>query len=775
MNINISHRKAFAPIAICTVSVIFGMSISGMVVASETASLEEFTGAGTDEDPYIITNAEELQAMEEDLSASYVLAADINATETADWNKGEGFNPIGSNPDNPFKGSLDGRDHIIIGLSITRVSEDYVGLFGATKGAEMQSIYIRDANIIGKNHVGGGVGYFEGGEIRSMSVEGQIKGIRIVGGIAGTVYKGDLQSSRSTAHVIGSEYIGGVLGFLSTDSTVLGSASHGTIQSKDKGAGGLIGTPGTRSKEVRNSFSTAIVKGNTETGAVFGWVSDSFSPKFSEVYWDTKKSGIEEGIGTGPGSVTGLTTDQMTGPAAKENMEYLFVGTDFMPTDGYPVLEQHVQDVDVSVTNSLLSVEDTTDITVTLDLYDGSTTTATRTADYEIDGAASIENGTVVPSETGETDVSVSVNGKTDTATLDVRTPADISMADAQLDTPATLANTTASVSATLENDGGMPTSEHVTLTADGESIAAETVHVSGHSETRATFEWSVDEVGTYDVTIGARELGELTVLDRDVVSLRNVTALETVTPGETYDIVSTVENTADTAVSVPVSVGGDGRTVEDRIRVTPGESTHTFDATATEPAGRTIVNAVSLGATTRRANTTVLTPATFDVVDVDAPETADVGETITFSATVTNTGDIAGSTEITVNVAGAERRSEPVRLDGGEQREIDFAMTVETAGTVEYAVRTGEDSTSGSLSVQADADEQTTTAATGSETDSDDGTHVQDDTRRDEPIRTDSTSTTDKTHTAASGPGFGSVGALLAILGGGLLTARDH
>jgi len=535
-------------------------------------------------------------------------------------------------------------------------------------------------------------------------------------------------------------------------------------------------------KEVRESFSTATVKGGSEVGGLFGSVPGTYSPELSEIYWDTEQSGIEEGIGTGPGSVTGLTTEQMTGPAAKENMEYLFVGTNFMTTDGYPVLEQHVQNVDVSLTNSLVSVDDTTDINVTLDLYDGTSTTATKTSDYDLsDEIVTIENGTVTPSETGQTTISVAVNGKTANATLDVRTPADISMAEAQLDTSAILANTTATASATLENDGGLPGSDSLTLTADGETVATDTLHVGGHDETTATFSWSVGQAGTYDITLGDRNLGELTVLNNDSVTLRNVIAPKTVTPGGTYDVKAIFENTADTAVSVPVTYRGDEQTVDDRIRVGPSGTTHTFEVNASKPTGRTITHAVSFGETTRRTNTTILAPATFEVAALDVPETVDEGETVTVTATVRNTGDVSGSTEVVLGVGGDERPVETLSLDGGQTRAIDADVIADTTETLELTVDAGGDSLTESISIRADTGEQTTTAATDSTTSDEtgsSGTATTDGTPDNESTLIDSDSPPtvgESTTTTTSGPGFGVLVAMKALLSGVLLIARQY
>ena len=64
-------------------------------------------GDGSIGDPYQISNVIELQSMELDLNAHYILINDINASVTSTWNGGAGFMPVG-NETSGFAGSLDG-------------------------------------------------------------------------------------------------------------------------------------------------------------------------------------------------------------------------------------------------------------------------------------------------------------------------------------------------------------------------------------------------------------------------------------------------------------------------------------------------------------------------------------------------------------------------------------------------------------------------------------------------------------------------------------------
>jgi len=88
-------------------------------------------GEGTTTDPYIIQTLQDLQDIRDHSGTRkyYVLANDIDASETEEWNHNgsyyEGFLPLGV-----FKGSFEGNCHTISGLYINRPDGEYQGLFG---------------------------------------------------------------------------------------------------------------------------------------------------------------------------------------------------------------------------------------------------------------------------------------------------------------------------------------------------------------------------------------------------------------------------------------------------------------------------------------------------------------------------------------------------------------------------------------------------------------------------------------------------------------------
>jgi hypothetical protein len=101
------------------------------ILLSASYTLFSFSGngSGTEADPYQITTVEQLQEMNDDLDAHYILMNDIDASETREWNVGDhdddpetpdsatGFLPIGQytyeQPLKSFTGSLDGQEYSI--------------------------------------------------------------------------------------------------------------------------------------------------------------------------------------------------------------------------------------------------------------------------------------------------------------------------------------------------------------------------------------------------------------------------------------------------------------------------------------------------------------------------------------------------------------------------------------------------------------------------------------------------------------------------------------
>jgi len=268
------------------------------VIGSKTV-----VGAESGESSSVIEvgNLTQLQAMQGDLSAEYKLIRDIDASETETWNNGQGFNPIGDN-DVRFTGSFDGQNHTISNLSINRLDDYKVGLFGEIgAGGEVKNVGVINVNITGKEKVGGLVGKNSNGNISNSYSTGNVTGEDyFVGGLAG-INKGNISNSYSTGNVTGEDDVGGLVG-RNYNGNISNSYSTGNVTGEDDEVGGLVG---------------------------HNWDSN-----ISNSYWDKDSTGQSSSDGG-----NGLTTSEMQGSSASSNMNFEFTSTWSTVTGDYPELQ----------------------------------------------------------------------------------------------------------------------------------------------------------------------------------------------------------------------------------------------------------------------------------------------------------------------------------------------------------------------------------------------------------------------------------------------------
>ncbi|MCA9427681.1 MAG: peptidase A26, partial [Candidatus Omnitrophica bacterium] len=176
-----------------------------------------------------------------DLEAHYVLGNNIDASETASWNEGEGFRPVGTFGKS-FSGSLDGKGYQIQDLFINRPLSDNVGLFGYTEGATLDNVGIDGGSCSGDDYVGGLVG-------NNVSTR--------------------ISHCHSAIDVNGSDDIGGLIGGNRDDSGVSDCQSGGRVSGRRDIVGGLIGKNDDNSS-VLNCSSTASVSGRFDVGGLIG-------------------------------------------------------------------------------------------------------------------------------------------------------------------------------------------------------------------------------------------------------------------------------------------------------------------------------------------------------------------------------------------------------------------------------------------------------------------------------------------------------------------------
>jgi filamentous hemagglutinin family protein len=203
----------------------------------------------------LVNSLTDLQAINNFATQNFALNRNLDAKETAAWNSGAGFMPIGSGSN--FSGNFDGLGYSISNLTINRPGENDVGLFAGLAGPAFQpGIKVRNLSVLGATITGGfGTGIIAGGTGNC--------------GFCGSV---TLDNIFVSGTVNGTGNVGGLLGGSGTTTIVRNSGSAADIVGTGNRIGGLIG--GAYQANVTQSFATGSVTGGAnseDVGGLIGW------------------------------------------------------------------------------------------------------------------------------------------------------------------------------------------------------------------------------------------------------------------------------------------------------------------------------------------------------------------------------------------------------------------------------------------------------------------------------------------------------------------------
>ena len=175
----------------------------------------------------------------------------------------------------PFKGTFDGKDYTITGLTISTSDNEYMGLIGILDGGTVKNVKFASVSVTGKNDVGTAVGrIINGGTVSGVRVlDGTVSGAKRVGGVVGSIIAdGSALNCTNAATVTGSVYnVGGIVGAAYYTETgkqmyITDCKNNGAVTSNGMGAGGIVGLS---AANVSGNTNTAAVKG-TEVGGIVG-------------------------------------------------------------------------------------------------------------------------------------------------------------------------------------------------------------------------------------------------------------------------------------------------------------------------------------------------------------------------------------------------------------------------------------------------------------------------------------------------------------------------
>ncbi|HEY5106943.1 MAG TPA: YDG domain-containing protein [Caulobacteraceae bacterium] len=271
-----------------------------------------------------ITNAHQLELMNANLSATYTLAGDIDASETSNpsgiWNPANGFVPVGGNGNGAsgFTGVFDGAGYTISNLTVIGATptsqatplgyqtDREVGLFGLIGvGGAVQNVSLANVDAVGGD--GTQVGALAGvsvGTVTNVTTSGVV-----------TTGSGDDANSAPAA-------AGGLIGGLG--GAVIDSHSSATVTGAAARVGGLIGetvggaiTRSSASGAVTDGDASATVTEGVSGGGLVGYLLGGTNPATIDTSYAT--GAVTGGAGSHIGGFAGLvqssqvTTSYATG------------------------------------------------------------------------------------------------------------------------------------------------------------------------------------------------------------------------------------------------------------------------------------------------------------------------------------------------------------------------------------------------------------------------------------------------------------------------------
>ena len=194
---------------------------------------------GTELNPYEISTASQLKAINNNLSACYKLTANINLN-------GEDFTPLGNAEVGAFSGEFDGNGFTISNLNV--FSGKFAGLFGCNKGT-IKNVQLSGIYVYGTRYIGGVVGQnTASGSVFNCSVS-----------------SGDIEADDGISAI----YAGGIIGYNEgfAEGTFSNNANLKISNSNnDAIAGGIIGQNNSAySLTITNSKNTGDVSSSASS------------------------------------------------------------------------------------------------------------------------------------------------------------------------------------------------------------------------------------------------------------------------------------------------------------------------------------------------------------------------------------------------------------------------------------------------------------------------------------------------------------------------------
>ena len=430
-----------------------------------------------------------------------------------------------------------------------------------------------------------------------------------------------------------------------------------------------------------------------------------------------QRASTDVDLGGGESTTVTLTWDTSGGDAG--DYTATVDSDDDSDSTGVTVQESANLAVSVDTTNSPIVAGETLSVEATVQNTGGATDTQSiaLTVGGQQRASKSVELGggesTTVTltwdtsdGDAGDYTATVDSDDDSDSTGVTVQQPAEFSVAVAGTNSPV-VEGETLSVDAEVQNAGESTDTQSVALTVDGQERNSTAVTLSGGETRTVTLRWetAAGDAGKYDATVESNDDSASTGVTINVPSILAVSVDSTNAPvlsGETLSVDATVENTGEESKTqtVALTVGGQQRNSTE-VTLAGGESTTlTFEWATSEGDAGEYTATVASDDDDASAAVEVQVPPNL-VVSLDGTNAPVVeGETLSFEATVENTGGATDTQSIALTIGGQQRASTEVTLADGESTTVTLTWDTSDGDAGEYTATIASDDDSASAGV---------------------------------------------------------------------------
>lgn len=167
------------------------------------------------------------------------------------------WTPIGT-AEHPFRGSFNGKGHVISGLFVDDTGADFQGLFGVLSGAAVYNVTVKDSYFNTRDHAGAIAGFAKDGTIISTCHNDGtvVNTANRAGGIVGWTDNSDVYNCSGNGYCYSKRCSGGIVGDVYSKGKIYNCYYAGDVKGSDL-AGGITG--GSTSADIQNCISVGEV------------------------------------------------------------------------------------------------------------------------------------------------------------------------------------------------------------------------------------------------------------------------------------------------------------------------------------------------------------------------------------------------------------------------------------------------------------------------------------------------------------------------------------